>query len=454
MGEFEVPTKMLYGAQTARAVANFTVSGEPLSREMLEALGMIKLAAAAVNKDLGHIDGKVADAIAEAAREVIEGRLDAHFPIDVFQTGSGTSSNMNTNEVISNRAIQILGGKVGSKDPVHPNDHVNFGQSSNDVFPTAIHVAAALLIHRKLKPALTKLHKALQAKAKEFDDVVKIGRTHLQDATPIRLGQEFSGFAAQVSQGLAALEHAAESLRQLAIGGTAVGTGINTEAQFGRLVAKQLSKMSGIDFVETPNHFAAQASQDVAVQLSGTLKRIAVGLMKVANDIRWLGSGPRLGLGELEIPAVQPGSSIMPGKVNPVIAESLLMACAQVIGNDAAITVGGIKGNFELNTMLPLIARNLHEQLRLLAAAVEMFTEKLVVALRAHRDKIARMNEQSLALATALAPHIGYDKAAEIAKESHRTGKTVREIATEWQVLPADELERALDLKRQTKPGL
>jgi fumarate hydratase class II len=361
---------------------------------------------------------------------------------------------MNTNEVISNRAIQILGGVVGSKDPVHPNDHVNFGQSSNDVFPTAIHVAALTLIENKLIPALETLKSGLEAKADEFDDIVKIGRTHLQDATPVRLGQEFSGYASQVAHGITHLKNASEHLRELAQGGTAVGTGINTHPEFGQRIAAKLSELTGTTFVEAPNHFEAQAAQDASVAVSGALKTLAASLMKIANDIRFLGSGPRLGLGELEIPAVQPGSSIMPGKVNPVICESMIMVCAQVIGNDSAITLGGLYGNFELNVMLPVIARNLLEQITLIANASVMFEEKLLRDLKANTERIAAMNENSLSLATSLAPLIGYDAAAKIAKASFATGKTVREIAFEQEVLPKEQLEAALDLRRQTEPGI
>ena len=453
MGEFKVPAEALYGAQTARAVENFPVSGRGIGREMVRALGQVKLAAAQVNRDLGLLDAELAAPIIRAAEEVVAGEHDLHFPVDVFQTGSGTSSNMNANEVIANRAILLLGGTVGSKDPVHPNDHVNRGQSSNDVFPTAIHVAAVTGVTGKLLPGLTRLQRALEQKAAELDDVVKIGRTHLQDATPIRLGQELSGYAAQVAHGVAHVEAALPHMRELAMGGTAVGTGINTHPEFGARVAARLSELTGESFMEAPNHFEAQGAQDGAVQLSGALKTVAVALIKVANDLRLLASGPRLGLGELVLPAVQPGSSIMPGKVNPVIAESLIMACAQVIGNDGAITLGGLYGFFELNVMLPLIARNLLEQIQLLSGASLMFADRLVHGLRANREHIAARNEDSLSLATALVPVIGYDRAAEIAKESHRTGRTVRELARERQILPEEELERVLDLRRQTEPG-
>lgn len=452
MGEMEVPEGALYGAQTARAIKNFPISGSAISREMISALGTIKYAAAQVNKDLNKLDPKIADTIMQAAQEVIDGLLDEHFPVDVFQTGSGTSSNMNVNEVIANRSIQLLGGKIGSKDPVHPNDHVNMGQSSNDVFPSAIHIAAATKIENRLIPVLESLRDALSAKSEEFDDIVKIGRTHLQDATPIRLGQEFSGYASQVDHGIGHLRDSGQHLRELAIGGTAVGTGINTHPEFGKRMADKISELTNVHFVEAFNHFEAQAAQDAAVQVSGSLKTLAASLIKVANDIRFLGSGPRLGLGELEIPETQPGSSIMPGKVNPVIAESLIMACAQVIGNDGAITLGGLYGNFELNVMLPLIARNLLEQIRLLANAAENFEQKLVSGLQARSDNIKRKNEESLSLATPLAPIVGYDKAAEIAEKAHETGKTVREIALETGILSPEQLEKALDLKGMTEP--
>jgi len=449
MGEMEVPADALYGAQTARAVNNFKVSGQGIGREMIRALGQIKAVAARVNGSLGLLEAGLAEAIEEAAVEVADGAHDRHFPVDVFQTGSGTSSNMNANEVIANRAIQIMGGEVGSRS-VHPNDHVNMGQSSNDVFPTAIHLAARLLVEESLLPSLTKLHAGLEAKAGEFDDIVKTGRTHLQDATPIRLGQGFSAFASQVEHSRNHIVDACRHLEELAIGGTAVGTGINTHPAFGGGVAGALADMTGIPFREAPNHFEAQSARDAAVQMSGSLKTLAVALMKIANDIRWLGSGPRLGLGELELPAVQPGSSIMPGKVNPVIAESLIMVCAQVIGNDAAISLGGLYGNFQLNTMLPLIARNLLEQVRLLAAACDSFNVRLLDGLRADRERIEALKERSLALATSLAPVVGYDLAAEIAKEAHRTGRTVGEVARERKVAGEEELEQLLDPRKQT----
>ncbi len=452
MGEFEVPEEKLYGAQTARAVANFPVSGMGIGREMIMAMGMIKKCAAQVNMDLGKLDPKLAEAIVKAGEEVIEGKLDDDFPVDVYQTGSGTSSNMNANEVVSNRAIQILGGKVGSRSPVHPNDHVNMGQSSNDVFPTAIHLAAAVKVTELLIPSLEKLRAALADKARDFDPIVKTGRTHLQDATPIRLGQVFSGYASQVEHGIGHVKDAMPHLCELAIGGTAVGTGINTHPEFGARMAKKLSELTGVPLTEAKNHFEAQAARDGAVHMSAALKTVAQSLVKIANDIRFLGSGPRLGLGELEIPAVQPGSSIMPGKVNPVIAESLIMASVQVIANDAAVTLGGLYGNFELNVMLPLIAKNLLESINVLARASANFADRLVKDLKANTARIEAMNEQSLMLATAMAPIIGYDKAAELAKEAFKSGKTVRELSREKKLLPENELDKVLDLRRQTEP--
>ncbi len=452
MGEIAVHSEALYGAQTARAVENFAISGRGIGREMIWALGLIKHAAALVNQDLNKLTPEIAQAIARAGLEVTKGDLDDHFPVDLFQTGSGTSSNMNANEVIANRAIQLLGGTLGSKSPVHPNDHVNMGQSSNDVFPTAIHMAALTGIEEDLKPTLVRLGDTLARKSKEFDDIIKIGRTHLQDATPIRLGQEFSGFASQVANGLRHINAVSEDLRELAIGGTAVGTGLNTHPEFGKKMALKLSMMTGINFIEASNHFEAQSARDAIVRTSGALKSIAVSLIKIANDIRWLASGPRLGLGELKLPAVQPGSSIMPGKVNPVIAESLIQASVQVIGNDAAIATAGLYGHFQLNAMQPLLAKNLLEQIRLLSRGAAAFTDKLVAGIEPRRERIASFVEQSLSLATALAPRIGYDRAAAIAKKADVENKTVLEIAKEQGVLLDDELDTLLSLKRQTEP--
>jgi fumarate hydratase class II len=452
MGEILVPDSAYYGAQTQRAVENFPVSGLTIPTGMVRALGMVKKAAAQVNLDLGLLDKERAGAIMQAAQEVIDGKLDDQFPIDVFQTGSGTSSNMNANEVIGNRASEIMGGQIGTREPVHPNDHVNKGQSSNDVIPTAIHVAAATALSGQLIPALKALHKALDEKARAFDHILKIGRTHLQDATPIRLGQEFYGYAGMVKSGVERLTHAGEALSLLAIGGTAVGTGINTHVEFGSRVAKELSKLTGLKFVEAPNHFEAQAAFDGAVEVSGTLKTVAVSLSKIANDIRWLGSGPRAGLGELKLPAVQPGSSIMPGKVNPVICEAMIQTCAQVIGNDVVIAQGGLGSFFELTLMLPLIARSLIESIEFLAGASTMFREKLLEGLEADEQKCADYIEGSLAMCTSLAPVIGYDAAAAIAKEAHATGKTVREVAREKGLVSEEELTRLLDPMSMTKP--
>ncbi len=454
MGTLEVPSDRLWGAQTARAIRNFPISGRGIGREMIRALGLIKGTAARVNEDLGLLEPTSANAIRCAAAEVANGHLDDHFPVDVFQTGSGTSSNMNANEVIANRANMLLGGIPGDQVPIHPNDHVNLGQSSNDVFPTAIHLAAVDRIEGSLLPSLRGVQDELEALGDRFDDVVKIGRTHLQDATPVLLGQEARGWASQVRHGIRHVEDALTHLRELAIGGTAVGTGINTHPEFGRRMATALSEAMGRSFMEAEDHFEAQGAQDAAVQMSGALKTVATGLIKIANDIRWLGSGPNLGLGELRIPPVQPGSSIMPGKVNPVMAEAMIMTCAQVIGNDTAITFGGAFGNFELNAMLPLIGDNLLEQIHLLANASDGFRERLLVGLDVNRKAIADRNEESLSLATALAPHIGHDAAAGIARDSHRSGRTIREIAKERRLLPADELERVLDLRRQTEPGV
>jgi fumarate hydratase class II len=453
MGEVEVPGDALYGASTARAAENFPISGDGIGRDMIRALGLVKHAAARVNSDLGLLDSYLADAIAAAASEVESGILDEHFPVDVFQTGSGTSSNMNANEVIANRANLMLGSTIGSKTPIHPNDHVNLGQSSNDVFPTAIHLAALSLIHESLLPALAGLREALYGKSEAFEKIVKVGRTHLQDATPIRLGQEFSAYVSQLDHGIQHLTAAAEDLRELPLGGTAVGTGINTHAEFGKRAAEKLSELTGLKLHEASNHFEAQSARDAAVRVSGALKSLAVSLIKIANDIRWLASGPNAGLGELSLPAVQPGSSIMPGKVNPVIAESLIQAAAQVIGNDAAITVGGMYGHFQLNAMQPLIARNLLEQIKLLARASDVFTTKLVSGLDANREHITHILEGSATSATALAPHIGYERTTELVKRALNEGRTVREIANEEKVLPEEELDRVLDPRRQTEPG-
>ena len=453
MGDMLVPDDAYYGAQTQRAVENFPISGIPISKSMIQALGKIKRSAAIVNNELGLLDGERKNAIVQAADEIIEGKFYSQFPIDIYQTGSGTSSNMNCNEILSNRASEIMGGVIGAKDPVHPNDHVNLGQSSNDVIPTAIHIAANTMLEEELLPALQKLADELDKKVIEFSDIVKIGRTHLQDATPITLGQEFSGYTQMVKNGIKRIQNAQGFLSELAIGGTAVGTGINTKAQFGSLVAKEISRFTGISFIEASNHFEAQGAQDAAVETSGALKTIAVSLSKVANDIRWLGSGPRAGLGELILPAVQPGSSIMPGKTNPVICEAMIQGCAQVIGNDMTITIGGQGGVFELNLMLPLIAHNLTNSITILSNSTNIFTEKLITGLKANKEKCAGYIEGSLAMCTSLAPVIGYDKAAQIAYKAFNSGKTVREIAMEDNVLDKDKLDEILDPKSMTMPS-
>jgi fumarate hydratase, class II len=450
MGEVAVPRDALFGAQTRRALDNFPISDLRKPRRFIEALGAIKLEAAVVNRELGLIDEEEKDAIVEAAEEVIDGRLDNAFVLDVFQTGSGTSTNMNANEVISNRAIQLLGGELGSKSPIHPNDHVNMGQSSNDVIPTAIHLSALISIDRDLLPALEKLRAALQQKATEFDDVVKTGRTHLQDATPIRLGQEFLGYAGQMERAVVRLRKAQDDLSEVALGGTAVGTGVNTQPEFATRVCERLSARFGVDVHETENHFQAQSAMDATVFTSGALKTVAVSLMKISNDIRWLGSGPRAGIGEIALPEVQPGSSIMPGKVNPVIAESVAMVAAQVMGNDATIAIAGQSGNFELNVMLPLIAYNLLQSIELLSNAAENLTDQCVSGIEA-TERGPDLVEQGLMLATALAPVIGYDRAAEISKAAYKSGRTIREIAREETDLSEDELDELLDARHMTE---
>ena len=430
MGTIEVPDDAYYGAQTQRAVENFPISGITISKSMIQALAIIKRSAAAVNHDLDILDEERKKAIIQAADEIIDEKFDNQFPVDVYQTGSGTSSNMNCNEIIANRASELMGGTIGSKEPVHPNDHVNLGQSSNDVIPTAIHIAANTMLEKELIPALQVLAEELDKKASKFAGIIKIGRTHLQDATPITLGQEFSGYTQMVKNGIKRIQNAQGLLSELAQGGTAVGTGINTKEQFGSLMAKEISSYTGISFKEADNHFEAQAAQDAAVETSGVLKTIAVSLSKIANDIRWLGSGPRAGLGELILPAVQPGSSIMPGKTNPVICEAMIQVCGQVIGNDTAIIIGGQGGVFELNLMLPLIAHNLTNSIELLTNGTRVFTDKLIIGLQANEEKCSGYIEGSLAMCTSLAPVIGYDKAAEIAYKAFESCKTVREIAT------------------------
>ena len=453
MGEMSVPNDAYYGAQTQRAFENFPVSDLKIPKPLIKALGIIKKSAAVVNHKLGYLPNDIKDAIVKASDEVINGKFDNQFIVDIFQTGSGTSSNMNTNEIIANRASEILGGNIGDRFPVHPNDHVNFGQSSNDVFPTAIHISSNMEVENSLIPALENLSKSLTNKVNEFEQVLKIGRTHLQDATPITLGQEFSGYKKMIDKSILRLKKVQSPLAELAQGGTAVGTGINTHIQFGELIALEISNNSGMKFKEAENHFEAQSTQDSVVELSGTLKTISVSLSKIANDIRWLGSGPRAGIGELILPSVQPGSSIMPGKVNPVICESMIQSCAQVIGNDIAITLGGQGGIFELNLMLPLISHNLLQSIQILSNSIKIFTEKLIDDLKADEKKCLDYIEGSLAMCTSLAPIIGYDKAAKIAYNAYESGKTVREIALEEKVLSFEKLNELLDAKSMTKPN-
>ncbi|MCZ6506805.1 MAG: class II fumarate hydratase [Acidobacteria bacterium] len=454
LGEVQVPADAYYGAQTERARQNFPVSGLTFPRRFIAAMGLIKSEAAKVNAAMEIVPAELAAAICQAADEVVEGEHDAHFPLDIFQTGSGTSTNMNTNEVVSNRAIEILGGEMGSKTPVHPNDHVNAGQSSNDTIPTAIHISAYGALAEDLEPALEQLARSLEAKAVEFDDVVKIGRTHLQDAVPIRLGQEFSGYAQQIRNSQARVAAVKPRLAELALGGTAVGTGLNAPPGFADQVIAGMAERTGHAFLPAPNKFEALASKDAAVEASGAVRTLAVSLTKIANDLRWIGSGPRCGIGEINLPSLQPGSSIMPGKVNPVIPESVLMVAAQVIGNDATVAWGGAAGNFELNVMMPVIAFNLLQSIEISANAARLLAERCIDGLVANVERNREMIEKSMAMVTALAPRIGYDKAAEIAKESFKTGRTIREIAMEREVLPPDELERALDPRAQTEGGI
>lgn len=452
MGQMRVPDGAYYGAQTARAAENFPISNLRFPRAFIRALGLIKKHAAIANAALGLLPKRISSAIQKATQEVITGKWDAEFVVDIFQTGSGTSTNMNANEVIANRAAEISGGKRGDKS-IHPNDHVNRGQSSNDVIPTAIHLAALEGVVHGLIPALSELHEALAKKAKEFDTVLKIGRTHLQDATPIRLGQEFSGYASQVEHDIVRLRRVEDHLGELPLGGTAVGTGINTHAEFARRTIEGISAETKLTLREAVNHFEAQGSIDALLETSGVLKTVAASLIKIANDIRWLGSGPRCGLGEIKLPTTQPGSSIMPGKVNPVMCEMVIQAGAQVIGNDAVVTFAGTFGNFELNTMLPVTAYNLLQAIELLTSASRVFARRCVTGLEADVEKCESNIERSLAMCTALAPEIGYDKAAKIAKLAYESGRTVREVALEISGLDKKKLDKLLDAKSQTEPG-
>jgi fumarate hydratase, class II len=448
LGEMKVPADALYGAQTQRAVENFPVSGQRFGRSFIHALGVIKKAAALANAELGTMDRAITDAIVKAATEVADGKWDDQFVLDVYQTGSGTSTNMNANEVIAHRATEILGSKV------HPNDHVNAAQSSNDVIPTAIHVAARVAMVKDLVPALEHLRDALADKAKAFDGIVKSGRTHLMDATPVRLGQEFGGYAMQVTKGIERVRHAAEELAELALGGTATGTGINTHRDFpGRAIGK-ISELTGLAFHEADNHFEAQGAKDAAVSASGALNAVATGLMKIADDLRWLGSGPTSGIHEISLPAIQPGSSIMPGKVNPVMSESMMMVAARVMGNHTTITVAGSRGNFELNVMMPVLVASLLESITLLANVARAFTDNCVVGIEANADRCRELLELNPSIATALNPYIGYDKAAVVAKTAAKEHISVRDVVLREKLLPADKIDEALDVRGMTEPGL
>ena len=450
LGEVRVPADALYGAQTQRAVENFPISGQRVGRGFIQALGLLKKAAALTNEELGNLDGKIAEAIATAAGEVAVGEWDGEFVVDVYQTGSGTSTNMNANEVMAHRANQIL-GHDGS---VHPNDHVNFGQSSNDVIPSAIHIAARLAMERELIPSLTHLRDALSEKAGAFDHIVKSGRTHLMDATPVRLGQQFGGYAHQLTKGIERVRRASKELAELALGGTAVGTGINTHPEFAPRVIALVSAELDLDFIEAENHFEAQAAKDAAVNAAGALNTIATSFFKIADDIRWLASGPTSGISEILIPAVQPGSSIMPGKVNPVMCEAMMMVAARVMGNHTTVTIAGQRGNFELNVMMPVLAQALLESITLLSNVARTFADRCVKGIEANEPRATELLEKNPSIATALNPYVGYDKATEVAKEAARKGLSVRDVVEEKGLLKPEEINEALDVRAMTEPGL
>ena len=450
LGEVRVPADALYGAQTQRAVENFPISGQRFGRGFIQALGLIKKTAALTNQELGNLDGEIAGAIATAAGEVMAGRWDEEFVLDIFQTGSGTSTNMNANEVVAHRANQI----VGDDGPVHPNDHVNFGQSSNDVIPSAIHIAARVSMERELIPALIHLRNALSEKAEAFDHVVKSGRTHLMDATPVRLGQQFGGYAHQITKGIERVRCASEELAELALGGTAVGTGINTHPEFAAHVIALVSEELDLEFHEAENHFEAQAAKDAAVSAAGTLNTIATSFFKIADDVRWLASGPTSGISEILIPAVQPGSSIMPGKVNPVMCEAMMMVAARVMGNHTTVTIAGQRGNFELNVMMPVLAQALLESITLLSNVARAFADRCVTGIEANEPRAKQLLEKNPSIATALNPYIGYDKAVEVAKEAAQAGRSVRDVVEEKGLLKPEEINEALDVRAMTEPGL
>lgn len=454
MGEIAVPNDKYYGAQTARSLIHFAIGTEKMPREVIRAMGILKKSAAIVNTELGLLTAEKRDLIVKAADEVIAGKLDDHFPLAVWQTGSGTQTNMNVNEVISNRAIEIAGGEMGSKKPVHPNDDVNKAQSSNDTYPTAMHIAAAEELVKRLIPAVTKLRDTLQHKATAFNDIIKTGRTHLMDATPLTLGQEFSGYVHQLTQALSRINAVLPGVYELALGGTAVGTGLNTHPEFAERAAKQIAKETGLPFVSAPNKFEALAAHDALVFAHGALKTLAASLMKIANDVRWLASGPRCGLGELTIPENEPGSSIMPGKVNPTQSEAMTMVAAQVMGNDVAINIGGASGNFELNVFKPLIIYNFNQSVRLLSDTCIMFEEHCAEGIEPNREKIEYYMKNSLMLVTALNPHIGYDNAAKIAKHAHKTGGTLRDAGIELGLITGEKFDSAINPAAMTKPGM
>ena len=451
LGEVRVPENALYGAQTQRAFENFPISGQRFGRGFIQAMGLIKKSAALTNLELGYLDEARADAIVAAATEVAEGMWDGEFVLDIYQTGSGTSTNMNTNEVVAHRADQILGGDAGH---VHPNDHVNFGQSSNDAIPSAMHISARVAMERELIPALTYLRDALAAKADAFDHVLKSGRTHLMDATPVRLGQQFGGYAHQLTKGIERVRGASEGLAELALGGTAVGTGINTHPEFAKKTIARVVEELGIDFREAENHFEAQAAKDAVVDAAGTLNTIAVSYFKIADDLRWLASGPTSGISEIRIPAIQPGSSIMPGKVNPVMSEAMMMVAARVMGNHTTVTVAGQRGNFELNVMMPVMAHALLESVTLLANMAKTFADRCVKGIEVNEERTKELLEKNPSIATALNPYIGYDKAAEVAKEAARDGVSVREVVEKRGLIPPEKLDEALDVRKMTEPGL
>ncbi len=453
MGEMQVPSDALYGAQTQRAVLNFPISNLRFPRSFIAAMGLIKKAAAEVNMELGELDERRGQAIIQAADEVTRGDLDTQFVLDIFQTGSGTSTNMNTNEVLASRASQILGAELGSKE-VHPNDHVNMGQSSNDVIPTAMHIAARVAIEKELIPAIERLRDALQAKAADFDDVLKSGRTHLMDATPVRLGQEFSGYASQLAHGIRRLREASEDLAELALGGTAVGTGTNQLPEFSQSAIRRIAQYTGIQFREADNHFEAQGAKDAYVYASGALNTLATSLMKIANDIRWMASGPTSGLAEITLPAIQPGSSIMPGKVNPVQCEAVMMVAAQVMGNHVTVTIGGQHGNFELNVMMPVMAHNLLESIAILTTVSDAFRTMCVEGITANRKRAQELLERNPSIATALNKSIGYDEAAKVAKEAAANNESVRDVVKRRGLLTEAQLDTILNVRDMTEPGI